>query len=151
MDPLLPPPTLEDALTAAGVLCHFIAGSPELAARFARWAEHHDGDLDAALGSVRSMVAVSRPPAEYPSLMHAFIAAADQIRQNREMVRLDDDLPLPKPIDALKIKPDYPALIADLEQCEFRGLLAEYRAEAARVGETKSKKPGTEQTEMFPF
>ena len=79
------------------------------------------------------------------------IAAADQIRQNREMVRLDDDLPLPKTIDALRIEPDYPALIADLEHAEFRGLTAEYRAEAERAGESnKKKKSGTEQTEM-PF
>ena len=79
------------------------------------------------------------------------VAAAAQIRQNREMVRLDDDLPLPKPIDALRVEPDYAALVADLEHCEFRGLLADYKAEAERALDQPARQPGSEQTEMFPF
>jgi hypothetical protein len=40
---------------------------------------------------------------------------------------------LPVPIDDLRIEPDYPALIAALEKCEFKSLLQEVRDEAARV------------------
>lgn len=58
-------------------------------------------------------------------------AARAQIEQNREMVRLDLDLPLPQPLDALGIRPQWPELIAQLEKCEFKSLLAEVRAEAA--------------------
>jgi DNA polymerase-1 len=58
-------------------------------------------------------------------------AARAQIEANREMVRLDLDLPLPAPIEQLSIVPDYPALIAALRECEFKGLLAEVEAEAA--------------------
>src|SRR6202042_795950 len=47
-----------------------------------------------------------------------------QIEQNREMVRLDLDLPLPQPLDALGIRPQWPELIAELEKCEFKSLLA---------------------------
>jgi len=61
------------------------------------------------------------------------IAAKDQIIQNREMVRLDLDLPCPSPLEALTITPRYPELIAELEKCEFKGLLQEIRDEAGRV------------------
>ena len=40
---------------------------------------------------------------------------------------------LPVAIDDLRIEPDYPALIAALEKCEFKSLLQEVRDEAARV------------------
>jgi len=47
-------------------------------------------------------------------------------------VRLDDDLPLPVPLGDLGIAPRYPELIAALETCEFKGLLADVKAEAAK-------------------
>jgi 5'-3' exonuclease len=61
-------------------------------------------------------------------------SARDQILQNREMVELECDLKLPLPIDDLRIKPDYPALIAAMEKCEFKSLLQEVQTEAARIG-----------------
>jgi 5'-3' exonuclease len=60
--------------------------------------------------------------------------ARDQISQNRKMVDLDCHLELPVAIDDLRIEPDYPALIAALEKCEFKSLLQEVRDEAARAG-----------------
>jgi DNA polymerase-1 len=60
--------------------------------------------------------------------------AREQILQNRKMVELDCDMKLPVPIDDLRIKPEYPALIAALEKCEFKSLLQEVRDEAARAG-----------------
>lgn len=59
----------------------------------------------------------------------------DQIRQNREMVRLDLDLPLPVPLEELKIQPRYPELIASLEKCEFKSLLQEVKDEAPGLPE----------------
>jgi DNA polymerase-1 len=59
--------------------------------------------------------------------------ARDQILQNRKMVDLDCDLELPVAIDDLRIKPDYPRLIAALEKCEFKSLLQEVRDEAVRA------------------
>jgi len=61
-------------------------------------------------------------------------AGREQIRQNRQMVELDCDMELPVAIDDLGIQPDYPALIAQLEKCEFKSLLQEVKDEAARVG-----------------
>src|SRR6266404_1748957 len=59
--------------------------------------------------------------------------ARDQILQNRKMVELDCDLELPVAIEDLRIKPEYPGLIAALEKCEFKSLLQEVRDEAARI------------------
>ena len=60
-------------------------------------------------------------------------AAREQIHQNRKMVELDCQTALPVPIDDLRIEPDYPALIAALEKCEFKSLLQEVRDEASRA------------------
>jgi 5'-3' exonuclease len=62
--------------------------------------------------------------------------AREQIAQNRKMVELDCDMELPVPVDQLRIQPDYPALIAAMEKCEFKSLLQEVREEAARAGAT---------------
>jgi DNA polymerase-1 len=59
--------------------------------------------------------------------------ARDQIWQNRKMVDLDCEMGLPVPIDDLRIEPNYPALVAALEKCEFKSLLQEVRDEAAKV------------------
>jgi len=56
--------------------------------------------------------------------------AREQILQNRKMVDLDCHMELPVPLDQLQIRPDYPALIAALEGCEFKSLLQEVRDEA---------------------
>ncbi|MEP7078512.1 MAG: 5'-3' exonuclease H3TH domain-containing protein [Chthoniobacterales bacterium] len=61
------------------------------------------------------------------------MAAKEQIVQNRKMVELDCALELPVPLDSLALKPDYPRLIAALEQCEFKSLLQEVREEAGRI------------------
>jgi DNA polymerase-1 len=65
------------------------------------------------------------------------IAGREQIEQNRKMVELDCDTPLPVPIDELRIKPDYPALLAALEKCEFKSLIQEVRDEASKEGTVK--------------
>ncbi len=59
-------------------------------------------------------------------------AAQDLIIANRQMVALDLDLPLPMPWEDLVLRPDYPPLIEALRLCEFKGLLAEVEAEAAK-------------------
>lgn len=63
-------------------------------------------------------------------------SAREQILQNRRMVELDCHMDLPVAIDQLKIKPDYPPLIAALEKCEFKSLLQEVREEAARLNQS---------------
>jgi DNA polymerase-1 len=50
------------------------------------------------------------------------------------MVELDCNIPLPIPIDELRITPDYPRLIETMERYEFKSLLQEVRDEAGRAG-----------------
>ncbi len=69
-------------------------------------------------------------------------AAREQIVQNREMVRLDKDLPLPEALANLAIHPRYPELIAALSECEFKSLLAEVEAEAAASAQPASRTQG---------
>jgi DNA polymerase-1 len=63
------------------------------------------------------------------------IAARDQILQNREMVKLDLDLPLPAALDALRIEPRYEELLRRMEWCEFKSLTQEIQADAAKATE----------------
>jgi 5'-3' exonuclease len=59
--------------------------------------------------------------------------ARPQILQNREMVSLDLEHPLPVPIADLKIRPLYDEYLRGLEHCEFKSLLNEIRQEAANT------------------
>jgi 5'-3' exonuclease len=61
------------------------------------------------------------------------LSARDQILQNRRMVELDCDTELPVPMEDLRIRPDYPALIAAMEKCEFKSLLQEVRDEEVKA------------------
>lgn len=81
------------------------------------------GSLDALLGNLEAV--------KNERIREKLKTARAQIEQNREMVRLDLDLPLPSPLDALPIRPRYAELISELEFCEFKSLMTEIRAEAA--------------------
>jgi hypothetical protein len=58
------------------------------------------------------------------------------------MVELDCDMELPLEIEELRIKPDYPKLIAALEACEFKSLLQEIRDEAAQMAASQQSEFG---------
>ena len=76
-------------------------------------------------------------------------SARAQVEQNREMVRLDLDLPLPKALNELGIRPQWPELIAELEKCEFKSLLAEVKAEAAVAAPARAVVVPATQGELF--
>lgn len=69
-------------------------------------------------------------------------AAADRLRDNLELVRLETGLPLPVPIGGLSVRPDPAAVIEIARRCEFRVLLAEYEKPAPAA-------PGIIQGELF--
>lgn len=77
-------------------------------------------------------------------------AAVQQIHNNREMVRLDLDLPLPRPVEELTIQPRWPEFIAALERCDFKGLLAEVKAEAEKAGVTLPSAPAASAAPTVP-
>jgi DNA polymerase-1 len=87
-----------------------------------------------AHGSVEKLLA-NLEAVTKDALREKLAAAREQIHQNREMVRLDTDLPLPVPLDELRITPRYSDLIAAMEKCDFKSLLEEVRTESAKAPE----------------
>ena len=86
--------------------------------------------LVVAHGSVEKLLANLDGVAK-EALREKLSNAREQILQNREMVRLDTDLPLPIPLEELRITPRHADLIRAMERCEFKSLLEEVRREAA--------------------
>jgi len=88
---------------------------------------------------------------ENAKLRDKLVSNRDLITANREMVRLDEHLALPVPWQQLTIQPLYGDLIAALRECEFRTLLQEIEAEAAKAGAALPSTPqaATQQGELF--
>lgn len=121
----VPPNLIGDVLALSGDSVDNIPGvgfGRKTAAGLVR--EH--GGLDALLSNIDKI--------KSERTREKLVSGRDQILQNRKMVELDCDIKLPVPIDDLRIKPDYAALIGSLEKCEFKSLLNEVREEAARAG-----------------
>jgi DNA polymerase-1 len=121
----VPPKLIGDVLALSGDAVDNIPGvgfGRKTAAGLVR--EH--GGLDALLANIDKI--------KSERTREKLINAREQIMQNRKMVELDCDTPLPVAIDDLRIKPEYPTLIAALEKCEFKSLLQEVRDEAVRAG-----------------
>jgi DNA polymerase-1 len=120
----VPPNLIGDVLAISGDSVDNIPGAGigrKTAATLVR--EH--GSLDVLLANIDKV--------KNMRTREKLLSARDQILQNRKMVELDCDTELPVPIEDLRIKPDYPALIAAMEKCEFRSLLQEVRDEAAKA------------------
>jgi 5'-3' exonuclease len=134
------PARILDVLALSGDASDNIAGVPGVGPKTATTLIQNAGTLDALLadpGSIKN------------EKTRAKIAEArEQILANREMVRLDTDLPLPVPVKDLVIAPRYDELIKALEWCEFRSLLAEVRAESKK-GATSAV--NATQDDLFPF
>jgi len=99
-------------------------------------------------GSIENVLAnVDRIKNE--SIRQKIIDGRAQIESNRIMVALDVDLEVPVPVQELTIQPRYDELIAELEKCEFKSLLAEVRAEAEKAKEQARLAAAPKQTELF--
>lgn len=74
-----------------------------------------------------------------------------RVIDNRRMVALDLDLPLPVACRDLVIRPRYPELIEVIRRCEFRTLLAEIEREAAASAAATGSAPASAsaQPELF--
>jgi DNA polymerase-1 len=119
----VPPCLIGDMLALIGDSVDNIPGVAGLGPKNAAHLLNTHGPLDSLLADLSAV--------QNLRIREKLQAAQPQILQNREMVKLDTDLPLPTPLDDLKIIPDYPALIASLSQCDFKTLLSEVQAEAA--------------------
>lgn len=116
------PPQIGEVLALIGDSVDNIPGVDGLGAKGAASLLAAHGSLDALLADLDAV--------KSDRMREKLKASKEQIIQNREMVRLDLDLPLPQPLDDLGIKPRYAELIPELEWCEFKSLMAELRAEA---------------------
>ena len=126
----VPPNMIGDVLALTGDSVDNIPGVSGVGRKTASALIREFGGLDRLLSNVEKV--------KSEKMRVKLIAAREQILQNRKMVELDCHMELPVPIDELKIQPDYPALIAEMEKCEFKSLLQEVKAEAPKI-ETASQ------------
>jgi 5'-3' exonuclease len=134
----VPPERIGDVLALIGDTVDNIPGIDGLGPKTGATLINEHGSLDALLANLDAV--------KSERMREKLRVAADRVRENREMVRLDDDLPLPVALDELGIKPRYPELIAALEDSGFKGLTADVRAEAAAC---QPKGAGMAQGELF--
>jgi DNA polymerase I len=121
----VPPPLIGDVLAIAGDSIDNIPGAGigrKAAAALLR--EH--GGLEALLNNIDKVKSARS--------REKLATARDQILQNRKMVELDCDTPLPIPLEELRLRPDYPALIRTCEEWELKSVLKEVQEEAAKAG-----------------
>ena len=121
----VPAARIADVLALTGDSSDNIPGVPGIGGKTAV-------QLVTAHGSVQTML--ENPSLiENPRLREKIITGRDIITANREMVRLDDDLPLPVPWESLEISPKYQELLAALRDCEFKSLVSEIEAESGKA------------------
>jgi DNA polymerase-1 len=130
------PERVGDVIALIGDTVDNIPGVAGLGPKNAAHLLNSHGSLDELMGNLQAV--------ENARIREKLIAAREQILQNREMVKLDLDLPLPMAVEGLSILPRYEELIPAIEKCEFKSLLAEIQAEAAA-----KKGGGASQGELF--
>jgi len=121
----VPPKMIGDILALSGDSVDNIPGVAGLGRKTASALIKEFGGLDNLLAKIDKV--------KSDKMRVKLTNARERIEQNRKMVELDCHMELPAPIDDLKIRPDYPALIAQLEKCEFKSLLQEVKDEAAKA------------------
>ncbi|MBX9743306.1 MAG: hypothetical protein K2W99_07215 [Chthoniobacterales bacterium] len=126
------PPQLLDLLALTGDAADNIRGLTGVGKKTAAtWLQRY--------GSLEELLSARDLPLKIKEKVES---SCQQLRQNRLMIELDRDLPLPVPLENCEIVPDYPSLISTLQQLEFRSLATELEKEAQRLGiDTKSILP----------
>ena len=122
----VPPKMIGDVLALTGDSVDNIPGVAGLGRKTASALIKEFGGLDNLLAKIDKV--------KSDKMRIKLTAARAQIEQNRKMVELDCHMELPLPIDQLKIEPQYSGLIEELEKCEFKSLMQEVKAEAAKAG-----------------
>ncbi len=128
------PEQLGDLLSLVGDSADNIPGIPGIGPKGAAALLNAHGSLEAAYANLETVSPVK--------LREKLAAGRDQLEQNREMVRLDLNLPLPSPIEALCIRPQFEPLFEALQEAGLRSLETEMRKE-----EADSRRP--QQAEFF--
>jgi 5'-3' exonuclease len=121
------PSQLGDVLSLVGDSADNIPGIPGVGPKGAAGLIQKSGNLEALYADLRGACT--------DRLREKLEVGKNQVFENREMVRLDTDLPLPSPFEDLRIAPDYANLLPALERCGFKTL----RQELAREYEGLSR------------
>jgi DNA polymerase-1 len=126
----VPPERVGDVIALIGDTVDNIPGVTGLGPKNAAHLLKTHGSLEALMANLAAV--------ENLRIREKLMAAREQILQNREMVKLDTDLPLPARLEALRIAPRYKDLLETIKRCEFKSLTQEIEAEAASSGTEKS-------------
>jgi 5'-3' exonuclease len=118
----VPAAAIGDVLSLTGDSSDNIPGIPGVGSKTAAALIRQFGGLDALLGRLAEI--------EKSTLREKIEAHVDLIHTNREMVRLDEKIPLPVPFEELVFAPRHGELLDFLQQCEFKSLVADVAAEA---------------------
>lgn len=121
---LVDPAQIGDVLALIGDTVDNIPGVEGIGPKTAAGLIQQFGSLEALMGNLDQV--------KSEKVRSKLEMAREKIAANREMVRLDLDLPLPVPLDDLVIRPKWDEYVAALRSCEFKGLLAEVEAEAGK-------------------
>ena len=121
----VPPQSIGDVLAIAGDSIDNIPGAGIGRKAAAALLKEHGG-LESLLNNIEKVKSVRS--------REKLSAAREQILQNRKMVELDCDTPLPIPLDDLRLRPDWPGLIRVCEEWELKSVLKEVQEEAAKAG-----------------
>lgn len=119
------PRQLGDILALVGDSSDNIPGVPGIGPKGASALISKWGSLDGVYANIHQVGS--------EKLVAKLLAGRVQVFENREMVRLDEDLPLPTPFEEFFITPKYDALIPALERCGFKSLRQEMHEEMMRV------------------
>jgi 5'-3' exonuclease len=118
------PSQIGEILALTGDSTDNIPGVPGIGGKTAAQLIHTYGTVDNLLRELTTVV---------PEKLRERLANAKElIEANRRMIALDDELPLPKALEDLRIVPQYDPLIVALQDCEFRTLVKEVEAESER-------------------
>lgn len=119
------PARIAEVLALTGDTSDNIPGVPGVGAKTAAQLVREFGTVEAILERAAEI--------KSDKVREKVLASRELVLANRQMVALDDDLPLPASVGSLKIQPEYPALIEAVRDCEFKGLLKEIETEATRT------------------
>jgi DNA polymerase-1 len=118
------PSQIGEILALTGDSTDNIPGVPGIGGKTAAQLIHNYGTVENLLRNLASVL---------PEKLRERLAnAKNLIQANRQMIALDDELPLPKALEDLRIAPQYNLLLPALEECEFRTLVKEVEAESER-------------------
>ena len=137
----IPPEKIGDVLALMGDTSDNIPGVPGIGLKTAAQLIKEFGDLETLLARAGEI--------KQPKRRETLIANADKARLSKQLVTLDENAPLPVPLDELSLpEPDPRALVAFLRALEFntltRRVAAEYDVDPAEIEPDPRLLPGGE-------